>query len=49
MTSEFLIREIWSLRTIKEAAVSSEPSGVYAYMYNTLPSLFKIGKYLMLF
>jgi len=49
MTSEFLIIEIWSLRIIIEAAVSSEPSGVYARMYNTLPSLSKIGKYLMLF
>ena len=49
MTSEFLIIEIWNLRIIIEAAVSSEPSGAYAHMYNTLPSLFKIGRYLMLF
>lgn len=44
MTSEFLIIEIWNLRIIVEAAVSSGPSGAYAHIFlNTLPSLFKVG------
>ena len=36
----------WSLRIIIGPALSSEPSGIHAHMYNTFPSLFRIGKLL---